>query len=363
MLAQDESPRALRAGRRRPAGTRSSGSRATCSASAARPATRSAPRLARHRAARRCLVAGQATTPPGARRAARLPGRDAGGHAGPAGRQPPRTTPRCTTSACACCTKTGWARRWPRCCRAATARWRPGAAAGAAGCASRSGCRRSGWQLGSAPGGLVPHNERWAHEVAVPEFEIDAQPVSWGAFRRVRRGRRLRPPRALERGRLGLAAGAAAGVRRAMSSSCAAACWCSAAAGLQRAPAAAAGDARQPLRGRGLVPLGRPPPAHRARVGAGGAAPPAAAASSGAMSSSGWPAAPAPGPGPAQPSPGSAGRDAAGRHRRVCCAAPRSPRAPRQRHPKARRFAPPGARHDVLRLSQLRAVAQARPAP
>ena len=37
------------------------------------------------------------------------------------------------------------------------------------------------WQLGSprALGGLVPHNERWAHEVAVPEFEIDAQPVNW----------------------------------------------------------------------------------------------------------------------------------------------------------------------------------------
>jgi formylglycine-generating enzyme required for sulfatase activity len=32
------------------------------------------------------------------------------------------------------------------------------------------------------PQGLVPHNERWAHPVAVPEFEIDAQPVSWGRF-------------------------------------------------------------------------------------------------------------------------------------------------------------------------------------
>ncbi len=38
------------------------------------------------------------------------------------------------------------------------------------------------WQLGSAPGGLVPVNERWAHEVAVPEFEIDAQPVNWSQF-------------------------------------------------------------------------------------------------------------------------------------------------------------------------------------
>jgi len=41
------------------------------------------------------------------------------------------------------------------------------------------------WLLGSAAGpqaGHVPHNERWAHEVAVPEFEIDAQPVSWSRY-------------------------------------------------------------------------------------------------------------------------------------------------------------------------------------
>ena len=38
------------------------------------------------------------------------------------------------------------------------------------------------WQLGSAPGGLVPQHERWAHEVAVPEFEIDAQPVNWARY-------------------------------------------------------------------------------------------------------------------------------------------------------------------------------------
>lgn len=39
------------------------------------------------------------------------------------------------------------------------------------------------WSLGSERGGgLVPHNERWAHEVAVPEFEIDAQPVNWAAY-------------------------------------------------------------------------------------------------------------------------------------------------------------------------------------
>jgi formylglycine-generating enzyme required for sulfatase activity len=36
-----------------------------------------------------------------------------------------------------------------------------------------------------APGrfdALVPHNERWGHEVAVPDFEIDAQPVNWARY-------------------------------------------------------------------------------------------------------------------------------------------------------------------------------------
>ena len=38
------------------------------------------------------------------------------------------------------------------------------------------------WELGSAPGGFVFDNEKWAHLVAVPEFEIDAQPVNWAQF-------------------------------------------------------------------------------------------------------------------------------------------------------------------------------------
>ena len=38
------------------------------------------------------------------------------------------------------------------------------------------------WQLGSPASGLVPWAERWAHEVEVPEFEIDAQPVNWAQF-------------------------------------------------------------------------------------------------------------------------------------------------------------------------------------
>ena len=39
------------------------------------------------------------------------------------------------------------------------------------------------WLLGSPRGaGLVPWSERWAHEVVVPEFEIDAQPVNWARY-------------------------------------------------------------------------------------------------------------------------------------------------------------------------------------
>ncbi len=38
------------------------------------------------------------------------------------------------------------------------------------------------WQLGSAPAGFVFDVEKWGHEVAVPEFEIDAQPVGWAQY-------------------------------------------------------------------------------------------------------------------------------------------------------------------------------------
>jgi ergothioneine biosynthesis protein EgtB len=36
--------------------------------------------------------------------------------------------------------------------------------------------------LGSTPGGFVFDNEKWAHDEAVPEFEIDAQAVSWAQY-------------------------------------------------------------------------------------------------------------------------------------------------------------------------------------
>ena len=38
------------------------------------------------------------------------------------------------------------------------------------------------WRLGSEPGGFVFDNEKWGHDVAVPEFEIDAQPVTWAQY-------------------------------------------------------------------------------------------------------------------------------------------------------------------------------------
>jgi gamma-glutamyl hercynylcysteine S-oxide synthase len=38
------------------------------------------------------------------------------------------------------------------------------------------------WPLGSARGGYVPCNEQWAHDEAVPEFEIDAQAVTWAQY-------------------------------------------------------------------------------------------------------------------------------------------------------------------------------------
>ena len=38
------------------------------------------------------------------------------------------------------------------------------------------------WRLGSEPGGFVPDREKWAHELTLPEFEIDAQAVSWAQY-------------------------------------------------------------------------------------------------------------------------------------------------------------------------------------
>jgi len=37
-------------------------------------------------------------------------------------------------------------------------------------------------ELGSRPDGFVFDNEKWAHDVALPEFEIDALPVTWAQY-------------------------------------------------------------------------------------------------------------------------------------------------------------------------------------
>jgi ergothioneine biosynthesis protein EgtB len=37
-------------------------------------------------------------------------------------------------------------------------------------------------QQGSLPSGFVFDNEKWAHDVSVPEFEIDSQAVSWAQY-------------------------------------------------------------------------------------------------------------------------------------------------------------------------------------
>ena len=38
------------------------------------------------------------------------------------------------------------------------------------------------WALGAQPGGFVVDIEKWAHDVDVPEFEIDAQAVNWSQY-------------------------------------------------------------------------------------------------------------------------------------------------------------------------------------
>ncbi len=92
-----------------------------------------------------------------------------------------------------------------------------------------------------------------------------------GGVRDLRRGRRLSAARVVERRRLALARGGrspaprllAARARRLAAARLPA---------LGRAGATPAGAARQLVRGRRLLPLGRPPPADRGRVGGGGGA-------------------------------------------------------------------------------------------
>ena len=128
----------------------------------------------------------------------------------------------------------------------------------------RAGCSAS------PPGGFVFDNEKWAHEVEVPEFDIDAQAVTWAQYgefvedggyddrawwsptgREWLQREERRVPRYVDQMRQGVLQQRFGRLR----------------AGAARA----AGDARELARGRRLVPLGRAAPAHRGRMGSGGA--------------------------------------------------------------------------------------------
>jgi iron(II)-dependent oxidoreductase len=187
----------------------------------------------------------------------------------------------------------------------------------------------------------VPGLERWADEVQVPEFEIDAQAVSWERYIEFAEDGGYDRPPLVDARRLGLGCRPAAAARRATWSSCAAACWCSAAAELQRAAGRPAGAAPVAPRGRGLVPLGRPPPADRARMGTGRLT----ARSRGFVWGDvfEWVAGSAR-PWPAMRRPRQPGPPAAAAHQGVLRGASFMTPA-RQRHPKARRFLPPEADH------------------
>ena len=124
------------------------------------------------------------------------------------------------------------------------------------------------WLLGSSAAGFRFDNEAEPHPVEVPEFEIDAQAVTWAQYGEfVEDGGYDERAHWSEAGWAWLAARgpAHAAPRRPDAPR-------RAAAPLRRARAGrrgAARGARQLARGRCLVPLGRPAPAERGRVGSG----------------------------------------------------------------------------------------------
>ena len=117
-------------------------------------------------------------------------------------------------------------------------------------------------------GGFVFDNEKWAHEVAVPEFEIDAQPVSWAQYAEFVEDGGYDEPRWWQPAGWQWLQRSRAGARRAMSTRCARAC-CSAASASSCACRWRSRPARELARGRRLVPLGRAAPADRSGMGGG----------------------------------------------------------------------------------------------
>ena len=176
-------------------------------------------------------------------------------------------------------------RRWPsappRCsCAASPTLHRPSSLPVAAA-RELPGCRAR-LQL-AAPGGFVPDLERWAR-MDLPEFEIDAQAVSWERYIEFKPKTAATTAKLSERSRLALAAGHAAGRPRDVEQ-LRGGVLVQRLGELQRATGRAGGAAPVAPRSRSRA-AGRPPPAHRTRMGA-GCAHRAAAASSGAMFESG----------------------------------------------------------------------------
>ena len=119
---------------------------------------------------------------PGLRGDPRLSARNAGKHAGAAGQDGRRPTRPCTFYRVALFHEDLRCEQLVTLAQTLGAAAEAGAAGGHPGAATPVLVPAGRWLLGSRPGGFVFDVEKWAHEVDVPEFEIDAQPVNWGQF-------------------------------------------------------------------------------------------------------------------------------------------------------------------------------------
>ena len=150
------------------------------------------------------------------------------------------------------------------------------------------------WQLGSPAGaGFIFDNEKAPHAVSVPEFEIDAQPVSWaqfvefvddGGYDRAELwhpdGWRWLQALAAGEGRRGPRYVEEIGVAMAPSCRPVSAARCDA--------GQSTGHAHDLVGGRRLVPLGRPPASPQRSSGKSPRTPPRGAVFAGVTSGSGW---------------------------------------------------------------------------